>query len=265
MSDGYEEPWRPSGASECLTGHHYEQACDVRPDFADTDDKANDADGRPRTKPPFAARSITAIGLLCALLGLTMVALALRYRGAGNTEAIHVAMNEKTVTSVSMVTNMNGISVDGVITDIHDVITDMRSSVPEQMSPELTDTTKDDVTTLKLGATTSLSTIAPLNITEEPPAGCPAWTRWYDRDDPHDYGDWESLVSIRRDLENPGELCFGPSDMQARVKGSNVSALQTGQKFLFLKPILGLVCRGRDQGGQRLCHDYEVRFCCPPY
>ncbi|XP_019626167.1 PREDICTED: cartilage intermediate layer protein 1-like [Branchiostoma belcheri] len=91
--------------------------------------------------------------------------------------------------------------------------------------------------------------------------GCPGWTDWYDRDDPSYSGDWEYLSSLHR--EKPGQICAKPSGIQARVKGTNTPASQTGQKFHFFDPQVGFVCRNEDQDGNNKCKDYEARFWCP--
>ncbi|XP_078578752.1 uncharacterized protein LOC144863450 [Branchiostoma floridae x Branchiostoma japonicum] len=93
------------------------------------------------------------------------------------------------------------------------------------------------------------------------PEGCPSWTRWYDRDDPSGTGDYEILSRLR--MEHPGEVCPAPSTMEARVKGSNVPASQTGDHLFIFNTQLGLGCKSEDQEGHHQCEDYEVRFCCP--
>ncbi|XP_035676915.1 latrophilin Cirl-like isoform X1 [Branchiostoma floridae] len=97
--------------------------------------------------------------------------------------------------------------------------------------------------------------------TGRPTTGCGGWTRWYDRDNPSATGDWETLTNIRE--ENPGQICAAPSGIQARVKGSNTPASQTGRQFLHFNPGVGFVCRNGDQSGNKRCLDYEVRFWCP--
>ncbi|CAH1251598.1 CILP2 [Branchiostoma lanceolatum] len=92
-------------------------------------------------------------------------------------------------------------------------------------------------------------------------AGCPSWTPWYDRDDPSATGDFETLRRLRR--ENLGEICFKPSTIEARVKGSNVPASHTGDRLSIYDSELGLACSNNEQEDRRQCKDYEVRFCCP--
>ncbi|XP_066284939.1 uncharacterized protein [Branchiostoma lanceolatum] len=93
------------------------------------------------------------------------------------------------------------------------------------------------------------------------PTGCRGWTRWYDRDNPSATGDWENLSNLRQ--ENPGQICAAPSGIQARVKGANTPASQTGRQFSHFNPQAGFVCQNNDQSGSDRCLDYEVRFWCP--
>ncbi|MCP5016989.1 MAG: hypothetical protein GY938_17235 [Ketobacter sp.] len=84
------------------------------------------------------------------------------------------------------------------------------------------------------------------------------WVGWFDRDNPSGTGDWELTDLIL--LANGEKMCKNPTEIQARVKGSNVLAEDTGQNFLMYN-LQGFVCRNQDNNG--LCLDYEVQFCCP--
>ncbi|XP_035668107.1 retinoschisin-like [Branchiostoma floridae] len=88
---------------------------------------------------------------------------------------------------------------------------------------------------------------------------CTLWTRWFDRDDTSGTGDAELLSYLRQ--ENPGQICSGPSAIQARVRGTHVQASQTGEQFDSYDKEVGFYCINSDQSDGS-CLDYEVRFCC---
>ncbi|XP_035686768.1 cartilage intermediate layer protein 1-like [Branchiostoma floridae] len=116
---------------------------------------------------------------------------------------------------------------------------------------------------LSTAATTSAETTAGTML-EESVIGvraetCTSWTAWLDRDDPGGTGDVESLTDLRR--KNSGQICTEPVGIQARVRGSRMGALLTGQQFESFSPTKGFVCRNGEQNHGR-CQDYEVRFCC---
>ncbi|XP_066291079.1 cartilage intermediate layer protein 1-like [Branchiostoma lanceolatum] len=90
-------------------------------------------------------------------------------------------------------------------------------------------------------------------------APCTRWTSWYDRDNPSGTGDWETLTDLRR--ENPGQICSAPSAIEARRRGTQTPASQTGEQFSYFDTTVGFVCKNSDQT-DRYCLDYEVRFCC---
>eukprot|EP00058_Branchiostoma_floridae_P013209 XP_002598697.1 hypothetical protein BRAFLDRAFT_107173 [Branchiostoma floridae] len=90
---------------------------------------------------------------------------------------------------------------------------------------------------------------------------CTPWTRWFNRDDPSGTADNELLSYLWQ--ENPGEICFVPSAIQARVRGTHIQAFQTGQQFHSFDEAVGFLCRNSDQSDGS-CLDYEVRFCCEP-
>ncbi|KAI8513378.1 hypothetical protein Bbelb_100170 [Branchiostoma belcheri] len=112
--------------------------------------------------------------------------------------------------------------------------------------------------TTKAPANPTITTQGPTNAPTEPP-NCDRWTGWFDRDHPSGSGDYEALLHLRR--ENPGKICSTPSAIQARVRGSQVPASQTGEHFYYYNTVDGFACRNADQS-DRYCQDYEVRFCC---
>ncbi|XP_035690117.1 mucin-5AC-like [Branchiostoma floridae] len=93
---------------------------------------------------------------------------------------------------------------------------------------------------------------------------CPdgSWTPWFDRDNPSATGDWEALVHLRP--ENPGQICFNPTAVHARVISTQVEASLTGQVIHWYDTTNGFACVNRQQNDGEMCLEYEVRFCCPP-
>nr|XP_026692192.1 zonadhesin-like isoform X3 [Ciona intestinalis] len=87
------------------------------------------------------------------------------------------------------------------------------------------------------------------------------WTEWFNYDDPFgsgDRGDLESLTSIRR----RGKACSNPTAIQVQsVDG--VAYTATGD-VTTVAITSGVKCVNY-QGGNRLCKDYRVKFCCPSY
>ncbi|XP_078681739.1 uncharacterized protein LOC144916486 [Branchiostoma floridae x Branchiostoma belcheri] len=112
--------------------------------------------------------------------------------------------------------------------------------------------------TTKAPANPTITTQGPTNAPTEPP-NCDRWTGWFDRDNPSGNGDFETLLHLRR--ENPGKICSTPSAIQARVRGSQVPASQTGEHFDYYDTDVGFACTNYRQS-DRYCQDYEVRFCC---
>uniref|UniRef100_A0A3Q3G2W4 WxxW domain-containing protein n=1 Tax=Labrus bergylta TaxID=56723 RepID=A0A3Q3G2W4_9LABR len=86
------------------------------------------------------------------------------------------------------------------------------------------------------------------------------WTDWFDRDDPCDIGDHETLRELRR--ENPGRICRNPTDIEARTQ-SGLSPAEAGDVISVSDTNTGFICRNSDQP-KRKCHDYRVRFSCHP-
>ncbi|KAI8498127.1 hypothetical protein Bbelb_240710 [Branchiostoma belcheri] len=87
-----------------------------------------------------------------------------------------------------------------------------------------------------------------------------SWTGWFDRDDPWDTGDWETLTSLRR--ENTGQICSAPTAVHARVISTQAEASLAGEDIFSYDTTTGFICRKQDQD-DNTCLDYEVRFCCP--
>ncbi|KAI8503390.1 hypothetical protein Bbelb_192110 [Branchiostoma belcheri] len=133
----------------------------------DTDEAAGITSGPPSTQPRRARWVLPAIGLCALVVGIMLTAAALVHFHRDNTGAELVSISNQLethgkslqdvllalktwmlegpkpdqtiiVTTVSMATNTSDTSVDDVTPYIHDVITDMRSSVTDQTSPELT-------------------------------------------------------------------------------------------------------------------------------
>ncbi|XP_054603973.2 cartilage intermediate layer protein 1-like [Nothobranchius furzeri] len=105
-----------------------------------------------------------------------------------------------------------------------------------------------------------LAYVKPSNGIPWPPGPIMCWTSWYDRDNPDGTGDWEDLKHLR--MENPGEICAGPVDIQAVTVVGNVPAEDTGQQFYAYNTQIGFICLNEDQEFGR-CRDYKVRFRCP--
>ena len=86
-----------------------------------------------------------------------------------------------------------------------------------------------------------------------------SWTKYYDRDDPTSGdGDDEKLDLLKK--ENPHEICFNPTAVDARVVGEHSHYSQVRQT-LTVGPKQGLKCLNYQQKNS-ICLDYEVRFCC---
>ena len=84
------------------------------------------------------------------------------------------------------------------------------------------------------------------------------WTRYFDRDDPSNKGDFETLEYLRQEYQN--EICQSPSAVDARLIGIDVhhpisGVVATANEFE------GFFCENELQPSGR-CLDFEVRFCC---
>ncbi|XP_034383963.1 uncharacterized protein LOC117727657 [Cyclopterus lumpus] len=94
-----------------------------------------------------------------------------------------------------------------------------------------------------------------------PPSYCNedvCWTPWYDRDDPSESGDWETLSDLHK--ENPGKICEHPQYIEAVTTDTNTPANSTGDIIFISSPTKGFICRNEDQDCG--CLDYKVRFGC---
>ncbi|XP_077167680.1 uncharacterized protein LOC143824363 isoform X2 [Paroedura picta] len=86
-------------------------------------------------------------------------------------------------------------------------------------------------------------------------------TRWFNQDDPSGVGDEERLSDLRQ--KNPREICSAPTGIEVQTVGG-IPAWLTGQEFAVKDASAGFVCSNADQGEGQRCHDYQVRFTCPP-
>nr|XP_056721518.1 kelch-like protein 3 [Euleptes europaea] len=87
-------------------------------------------------------------------------------------------------------------------------------------------------------------------------------TRWFNRDNASGDGDKEWLSVLHH--ENPNEICDAPIAIEAQTVGG-IPASQTGQEFAVNDASVGFVCINVEQGKGQRCHDYQVRFTCPPF
>ena len=85
------------------------------------------------------------------------------------------------------------------------------------------------------------------------------WTRYFDRDDPSDKGDFETLKNLRQDF--PNEICRRPSAIDARLIGIDVHYPISGV-VATANQLEGFYCVNQNQLDGK-CLDFEVRFCCP--
>ena len=79
-----------------------------------------------------------------------------------------------------------------------------------------------------------------------------AWTQYYDKDDPVDYGDIETIEKF-----SPNEMCDVPTGIRARENDGT-----TSDAFTRISIEEGFVCVN-DAFNQ--CSDWEVSFCCPKW
>ncbi|XP_044308229.1 uncharacterized protein LOC123034708 [Varanus komodoensis] len=101
---------------------------------------------------------------------------------------------------------------------------------------------------------TFLGALLPLSL-------CECKTRWFNRDSPSGVGDYE-LLSYLRDA-NPEAICPEPTAIEVQTV-DGVPASKTGQTFFLNSAALGFVCLNTQQGKGERCHNYQVRFSCPP-
>ncbi|KAJ0022455.1 hypothetical protein NQD34_009945, partial [Periophthalmus magnuspinnatus] len=87
------------------------------------------------------------------------------------------------------------------------------------------------------------------------------WTQWFDRDDPSGTGDWETLASLH--ISYPEQICAAPLQIQAQTT-TGLPAIATGNTFASYDTTVGLICKNAEQKKGTRCHDFQVRFLCPP-
>ncbi|XP_019623012.1 PREDICTED: uncharacterized protein LOC109469067 [Branchiostoma belcheri] len=88
---------------------------------------------------------------------------------------------------------------------------------------------------------------------------CTSWTAWFDKDNPLGNYDREDLADLQ--TKHPGQICATPVGIHARVHGTRMGALLTGELFEAFGPTSGIVCKNSDQA-DGICEDYEARYCC---
>lgn len=89
-----------------------------------------------------------------------------------------------------------------------------------------------------------------------------AWTGWLDRDNPSGDGDAEVLSAFLKEM--PKSVCAEPSEIEARVRGTQQAfrpGTITSQKLRTFDAGKGLQCYNQDQKNGA-CPDFEVRFLC---
>lgn len=85
------------------------------------------------------------------------------------------------------------------------------------------------------------------------------WTTWFNVDHPGGRGDYEQLEAIR--FYYRSRVCETPRALEARTT-EWVSARETGEK-VHADPTVGFWCLNEEQGPDRNCSNYAVRFLCP--
>ncbi|XP_078451893.1 IgGFc-binding protein-like isoform X2 [Lampetra planeri] len=86
------------------------------------------------------------------------------------------------------------------------------------------------------------------------------WTQWFDHDNPHEIGDFETVKTLRE--EYPQQICSNPIIIEARTL-DGILAEATGQVF-YSNSTYGFQCFNHLQVDGK-CHDYKVRFLCWDY
>ncbi|XP_028664108.2 uncharacterized protein si:dkey-205h13.2 [Erpetoichthys calabaricus] len=84
-------------------------------------------------------------------------------------------------------------------------------------------------------------------------------TKWFDRDDPNNKGDYETLAELHQ--EYPGEICSDPIGIEA-VTILGIPAYQTENVFQVYDATNGFACVNAAQPN-KTCADFKVRFTCP--
>lgn len=85
------------------------------------------------------------------------------------------------------------------------------------------------------------------------------WTTWFNVDHPGGRGDYEQLDAIR--FYYRARVCETPRAIDARTT-EWVPARETGE-VIHADPTVGFWCLNEEQGPERNCSNYAVRFLCP--
>ncbi|KAK7912597.1 hypothetical protein WMY93_012808 [Mugilogobius chulae] len=85
------------------------------------------------------------------------------------------------------------------------------------------------------------------------------WTSWFNVDHPGGRGDYEQLEAIRFYYKT--RVCTVPRALEARTTDW-IPARETGEK-VHADPTVGFWCLNEEQGPERNCSNYAVRFLCP--
>ncbi|XP_053722400.1 cartilage intermediate layer protein 1 [Synchiropus splendidus] len=85
------------------------------------------------------------------------------------------------------------------------------------------------------------------------------WTTWFNVDHPGGRGDYEQLEAIR--FYYRSRVCETPRALEARTT-EWVPARETGE-IVHGDPTVGFWCLNEEQGPERNCSNYAVRFLCP--
>ncbi|XP_019722917.1 cartilage intermediate layer protein 1 isoform X1 [Hippocampus comes] len=85
------------------------------------------------------------------------------------------------------------------------------------------------------------------------------WSTWFNVDHPGGRGDYEQLDAIR--FYYRARVCETPRALEARTTDW-VPARETGEK-VHADPTVGFWCLNEEQGLERNCSNYAVRFLCP--
>ncbi|XP_055003817.1 mucin-5B-like [Boleophthalmus pectinirostris] len=87
------------------------------------------------------------------------------------------------------------------------------------------------------------------------------WTQWFDRDNPSGTGDWETLASLQ--FSYPEQICAAPLQIQGQTT-TGLPASASGNVLSAYDTTVGLICKNSEQQRGLKCHDFQVRFLCPP-
>ncbi|XP_068603437.1 cartilage intermediate layer protein 1 [Brachionichthys hirsutus] len=91
------------------------------------------------------------------------------------------------------------------------------------------------------------------------PDGSSDWTTWFNVDHPGGLGDYEQLDAIRFYYRT--RVCRHPKAIEARTT-EWVPVRETGER-VHADPTVGFWCLNEEQGPDRNCSNYAVRFLCP--